>query len=199
MNVVGQDFIAWLNLSTADSFWTADTFIEHSDDFLRHDVRIAWFKHVESRTCDFSLWLHPTQTCSTSLHYSYQRGSKPMKLRRNELCPIHGSRFCCGRAEHRSNRKFWTPVRRIEDPHHPRGYRELRSPAEMKRLLNRKIVSQNGKCGICKRSFSDYSEIVPDHIHPRGLGGGKRDDHPDNIQAVHRSCNFNKGSRRRTC
>jgi hypothetical protein len=28
---------------------------------------------------------------------------------------------------------------------------------------------------------------VPDHISPRGMGGVWRDDHPDNIQAVHRS------------
>jgi hypothetical protein len=32
-------------------------------------------------------------------------------------------------------------VRRIEDPHHPRGYRELRSNGEMRKLLDRKIVS----------------------------------------------------------
>src|SRR3974377_1796716 len=59
-------------------------------------------------------------------------------------------------------------VQRIEDPHHPRGNRELRSPAEMRKLLNRKIVEQEGKCAICRESFTDYSEIVPDHIsNPR--------------------------------
>jgi 5-methylcytosine-specific restriction endonuclease McrA len=120
-----------------------------------------------------------------------------MKLRTNELCPIHRSRFCCGRAMQRDNRKAWAPIRRIEDPHHARGFRELRSPAEMRKLLNRKILEQKGKCAICKRDFTDYEEIVPDHIEPRGLGGGKRDDHPDNIQAVHRRCNFRKGSRRK--
>ena len=109
-----------------------------------------------------------------------------MKLRVNELCPIHSSRFCCGRKTLLGIRKPWTPVRRIEDPHHPRGYRELRSPAEMKRLLNQKILAQKGKCAICKRLFTDYEDVVPDHIQPRGLGGGKRDDHPHNIQAVHR-------------
>jgi hypothetical protein len=42
-------------------------------------------------------------------------------------------------------------VRRIEDPHHPRGYRELRSNGEMRKLLNRKIVAQNGICTLCSR------------------------------------------------
>jgi len=52
-------------------------------------------------------------------------------------------------------------IQRIEDPHHPRGYRELRSPAEMRKLLNRKIGDQDGKCAICRSIFTDYNEIVP--------------------------------------
>jgi hypothetical protein len=75
-------------------------------------------------------------------------------------------------------------VQRIEDPHHPRGYRELRSPAEMRKLLSRKIVEQDRICPICKEEFSDYNDIVPDHIDPKGMGGAWRDDHPDNIQRV---------------
>ena len=119
-----------------------------------------------------------------------------MKLRRNEYCPIHRSLFCCGREQARKERRFQLGVQRIEDPHHPRGYRELRSPAEMRKLLNRKIVEQDGKCAICRTAFTDYNEIVPDHIEPKGMGGAWRDDHPDNIQAVHRRCNLQKGSRR---
>ena len=49
-------------------------------------------------------------------------------------------------------------VQRIEDPHHPRGYRELRSPAEMRKLLNRKIVEKDRKCAICHEEFTDYME-----------------------------------------
>ena len=91
--------------------------------------------------------------------------SIPMKLRRNEYCPIHRSLFCCGRELARKERRFQLGVRRIEDPHHPpRGYREIRSPAEMRKLLNRKIADQGGKCAICHESFTDYGEIVPDHI-----------------------------------
>jgi hypothetical protein len=31
-------------------------------------------------------------------------------------------------------------------------------------------VAQNGMCGICEERFTDYSDVVPDHISPRGLG-----------------------------
>ena len=119
-----------------------------------------------------------------------------MKLRRNEYCPLHKSLFCCGREQARKERRFHLGVQRIEDPHHPRGYREIRSSAELRKLLNRKIVEQDGKCAICLAVFMDYNEIVPDHIEPKGMGGAWRDDHPDNIQAVHRRCNLLKGSRR---
>ena len=66
----------------------------------------------------------------------------PMKLRRNEYCPIHRSMFCCGRQQTQKQRRLRLGVQRIEDPHHPRGYRELRSPAEMRKLLNRKSSSK---------------------------------------------------------
>jgi hypothetical protein len=120
-----------------------------------------------------------------------------MRLRRNQICPIYRSRFCCGREvvqQERQRRQIG--IRRIDDPHHSLGYRELRSNGEMRKLLDRKIVTQNGMCGICEGKFTDYSDIVPDHISPRGMGGAWRDDHPDNIQAVHWLCNDEKGSSR---
>jgi hypothetical protein len=66
-------------------------------------------------------------------------------------------------------------VQRIEDPHHPRGYRELRSAAEMRNLLNRKIVEQDRKCAIYHEEFTDYNDVVPDHRNPKGMGGAWRD------------------------
>jgi hypothetical protein len=81
-------------------------------------------------------------------------------------------------------------------PHHSRGYRELRSKAEMRKLLDRQIVEQNRQCAICQVAFTNYSDIVPDHIDPRGMGGSRRDDHPENIQAVYFWCNGEKGSTR---
>jgi hypothetical protein len=68
--------------------------------------------------------------------------------------------------------------------------------AEMRKLLNRKITEQNKTCAICLTVFTNYNDIVPDHICPRGMGGAWRDDHPDNIQAVHWWCNGEKGSSR---
>jgi hypothetical protein len=120
-----------------------------------------------------------------------------MKLRRKEFCPIHRSLYCCGREPiQKGSSVRHLGVQRNEDPHHPRGYRELRSKAEMRKLLNRKIVEQNRQCAICQVAFSNYSDIVPDDIDPRGMGGSRRDDHPDNIQAVHFWCNGEKGSTR---
>jgi hypothetical protein len=120
-----------------------------------------------------------------------------MRLRVNQLCPLHHSLSCCGREQiPRERHQRQLGVRRIEDLHHPRGYRELRSNGEMRKLLDRKIATQRGKCAICNELFTDYGDIVPDHIHPRGMGGAWRDDHPENIQAVHWWCNGEKGSSR---
>ncbi len=119
-----------------------------------------------------------------------------MRLRRNEFCPIHKSVSCCGRELIPKPRLIRLGVQRVEDPNHPRGYRELRSPAEMRRLVNRKIVEQDRKCAICHEEFTEYSDIVPDHKDPKGMGGAWRDDHPDNIQATHWWCNGEKGSTR---
>jgi hypothetical protein len=80
-----------------------------------------------------------------------------MKLRRNQVCPIHRSLFCCGREQMPRQSRVQAGIRRVEDPHHPRGYRELRSPAEMRKLLNRKIVEQDRKCTICREEFTNYN------------------------------------------
>jgi len=95
-----------------------------------------------------------------------------VRLRRNQFCPIHRSLSCCGReAIPKKSRRRQLGVRRINDPQHPRGYRELRSNGEIRKLLDRKIVTQNGICGICKEKFTDYGDVVPDHISPRGMDG----------------------------
>jgi hypothetical protein len=118
-----------------------------------------------------------------------------IRLRRNEYCPIHKSFFCCGReSAPKRPRLVRLGVQRVEDQHHPRGYRELRSRAEMRKVLNRKIAEQDRKCAICLEEFTDYNDIVPDHRDPKGMGGAWRDDHPDNIQATHWWCNGEKGS-----
>jgi hypothetical protein len=119
-----------------------------------------------------------------------------MKLRKHDLCPIHRSRSCCGRPKPAAPAVGSFGIRRMEDPRHPRGYREYRSPAEMRRLAKLKIAEQQNRCAICGREFKRFQDVVPDHIQPKGMGGAWRDDHPDNIQAVHRHCNLRKGSMR---
>jgi hypothetical protein len=119
-----------------------------------------------------------------------------MKLRPNETCPIHRSLSCCGREAIVKTRVLRPGVQRVEDPHHPRGYRELRSPGEMRKLLKRKIIEQNGICPICLEAFTDYNDVVPDHKDLKGMGGAWRDDHPNNVQATHWWCNSEKGSTR---
>src|SRR3984885_5541718 len=103
-----------------------------------------------------------------------------MRLRANEMCPIHRSQTCCGREFLPKPKLVRLGVQRIEDSHHPRGYRELRSPGEMWKLLNPKIRQQAGTCAICHEELTDYNDIVPDHRNPKGMGGAWRDDHPDN-------------------
>jgi len=58
----------------------------------------------------------------------------------------------------------------------------------MRKLLDRKIVAQNRLCALCSEPFTDYSDILPDHKNPRGMGGAWRYDDPDNIQAAHWWC-----------
>ena len=84
-----------------------------------------------------------------------------MRLRPNQLCPIHRSLSCCGRELLPKPKLVKLGIQRIEDPHHPRGYRELRSPAEMRKLLNHKVRQQAGICAICHEEFTDYNDIVP--------------------------------------
>ncbi len=65
-----------------------------------------------------------------------------MRLRPNEFCPDSQINVVLWAGTHAQTQADQTWVQRIEDPHHPRGYRALRSPAEMRKLLNRKIESR---------------------------------------------------------
>ena len=47
----------------------------------------------------------------------------------------------------------------------------LHSPAEMRKLLNRKIVEQDRICAICHFEFKDYTDVVADHEDLKGMGG----------------------------
>ena len=88
-----------------------------------------------------------------------------MRLRRNQFCPIQHSRFCCGRGSNAEGAKITaygcSPDRgSASSSPLPR----IRSNAEMRRPMNQKIAVQGGKCALCDEKFTDYDNVVPDHI-----------------------------------
>jgi len=110
-------------------------------------------------------------------------------------------RDCCGRASaaviHKRRYVSLEPgVQRRPDDTVARGYRELRSPAAMRKLLLEKIKIQHGLCYWCHDEFEDISEVVADHKAPRGMGAARRDDSRENVVASCGPCNSAKGSRR---
>lgn len=121
-----------------------------------------------------------------------------MRLKKRDRCPIHGGYFCCGR-EQKVKVQRHTPIRgpvtRVPDEHHPRGYRELCSPAEYRRRVLLKAEVQQGCCFYCGKEFEDARDIQGDHRRPRSAGGAWRDDSLDNLVACHGECNEAKGSR----
>jgi PP-loop superfamily ATP-utilizing enzyme len=122
-----------------------------------------------------------------------------MKLRRNEICPIHHSRFCCGRAAQTTAVRHVLTWKRIGPgvKQHVETRLIRRSPAAMRALLVKKIAEQENRCYLCHELFDDFRQIVAEHIKPKGMNGGKRDDSEENIAAAHNfPCNAEKGSRR---
>ena len=90
-----------------------------------------------------------------------------MKLRRNEYCPIHRSLLCCGREQAQKERRFQLGVQRIEDPHHPEGLSRTPVTSGNAEAAEPKDRGAEGEmCNIRGLAFTDYNEIVPDHIEP---------------------------------
>lgn len=118
------------------------------------------------------------------------------RLKPGERCPLHHNAFCaCHRMNGQPITKASGPVRRVEDPHHPRGYREICSPSELRRRKHR-LLAEGRKCWLCKEKFETYGEIDLEHKEPKGMGGARRDDHMDNLDLAHHSCNMEKASKR---
>jgi hypothetical protein len=110
-----------------------------------------------------------------------------MRLRGNEFCPIHRSVFCRGRKQVPKVRTVRLGVQRIEDPHHPRGYRELWSPAETRKRLNRKTVEQDRKCAICHEEFTDCDETSCLGITLRSGSKQNKSGRAERIQAARKN------------
>ena len=127
-----------------------------------------------------------------------------MILAAKERCPIHHSFTCLCRRRARVNQAKnakWEQVRigvrRIRDEFadHPDGYRYRLSDSEIRKVLLKKLAEKN-ECCVCHQPFENLEGIVPEHRKPKGLGGARRDDRPENIGPAHSFCNIEKGSKR---
>ena len=123
------------------------------------------------------------------------------KLRVGQYCPLHRSFRCCGRkpepklAPAKKRSQFLRGVTIIEDPHHPRGFRERCSQAELNRRKDKMLQGGQTSCFYCQKDFELYSDIVVAHIESKGMGGARHDDHPSNLTLSHSWCNLENGSR----
>ena len=72
------------------------------------------------------------------------------------------------------------------------------TPAGNGEYLARRRIAwnlQKGICTICHERLP-WEQATTDHVKPRKMGGGERDDREENLAAVHWQCNSLKGSRR---
>lgn len=125
------------------------------------------------------------------------------RLRRNQMCPLHRSFFCCGRNTPFTRKNAAPKLRHstpdstiIEDRFHPRGYREKCSPRELTRRKMRLMLSGVKLCFYCQQEFTDFREVELAHKEPKGMGGARHDDHMENLTLAHHACNHENGSRR---
>jgi 5-methylcytosine-specific restriction endonuclease McrA len=120
-----------------------------------------------------------------------------VKLRLQEVCPLHLRRDCCGRARMirrppRARKGIWVEVRyglwRAADG------REKCSPAELRWRKNQ-LIRTSPFCAACGEKFIDYGEIELAHRLSKGIGGGRHNDAMPNLALMHRDENREQGSR----
>lgn len=86
-------------------------------------------------------------------------------------------------------------IRKIDDPAHPRGYREWVGRKELARRAESLMVP-GVRCYVCNGRFTLANGPTVEHIKPKGAGGSNHDDHIENLALSHWRCNQQKGSRR---
>ena len=129
------------------------------------------------------------------------------RLHRGELCPIHKSFYCCGRPRPKMpvTKRNYGPVVIVQDPQHPRGYRELCTLAEKRRRKHWLMSQGKFDCIHCGKDVrfspdgekeSEYPDIELCHRESQGMNGSKRDDHISNLGLGHTVCNRENGSKR---
>lgn len=120
-----------------------------------------------------------------------------MRLRANERCPIHGRYDCCGRQSRFSARSERSKaVQKVDDPHHPLGYREICSRAELRRRKH-VLLSKDPTCWLAEKSLTTTARLNLSIRSPKAwteqgatITGTTRSNTP------HKQCNFEKGSKR---
>lgn len=74
--------------------------------------------------------------------------------------------------------------------------RTILSDADILALRIKWFATGNRTCHICKEFIQRFEDLVADHVKPRGMGGGKRQDGKGNLKPAHSWCNMEKGSKR---
>lgn len=115
------------------------------------------------------------------------------RLKKNQVCPLHRRRDCCGRAEfvRYPQAKKLPSINGVIK--YPDG-REKCSPAALRRRKDA-LMQKNPHCLVCGKEFTDYSQVDLAHRESKGLGGSRRDDRWENIYLMCRSGNRQQGSR----
>lgn len=139
------------------------------------------------------------------VHFQAEGTKVLNKLKKRELCPIHHSYWCCNREKPLQRKKAPRgPVWRVEDIYHPRGWRELCTPAERRRRKHALMAQGKWDCIHCGKDVrftpngehgSQYEDIELCHREACGMNGAKRDDSWENIGLGHKICNRENGSR----
>jgi len=115
------------------------------------------------------------------------------KLGRNQLCPLHKRRDCCGRAEFVRYPKPKNLSRNgvTTDP----DGREKCTPAVLRARKNMLLNRPHPTCAACGEEFTDYRDVELAHKESKGNGGFKHDDRWPNLCLMHLAENREQGSR----
>ena len=85
-----------------------------------------------------------------------------MRLRRNQLCPIHRSQSCCGRETiPQEKRQRQLGIRRIDDLQHPRGYREFARMGKCESCWTRRLWRRKANAASAMRSSPTTATLCP--------------------------------------
>lgn len=119
-----------------------------------------------------------------------------VRLRKNERCPLHGRRDCCGRGginiqSRRESRKYIIVEPGVK--RYPDG-RERCNEAALKRRKH-ELLRTHPVCYACGEQFSDYREVELAHIESKGMNSWKRNDAKENLVLLCAETNADCGSR----